>query len=142
MKRLRARPNMRAIYKNEDPLAGQEDLEVLARELLRQHPGAAGSFFANDWQRPSPWRVSVCNRRLARTLRSTNPIESMIEICRDHSSNVKRSRDLTIVRRGCGAGMAEAKKQFRRVNGYISGRCARHSTCTCAESYTLSLRYK
>ncbi len=30
---------------------------------------------------------------LARTLRSTNAIESMIEICRDHSTNVKRWRD-------------------------------------------------
>ncbi len=27
---------------------------------------------------------------LARTLHSTNPIESMIEICREHSKNVKR----------------------------------------------------
>ncbi len=32
---------------------------------------------------------------LARTLRSTNSIESMIEICRDHSTNVKRWRDGT-----------------------------------------------
>jgi hypothetical protein len=30
---------------------------------------------------------------LARTLRSTNAIESMISICRDHSANVKRWRD-------------------------------------------------
>jgi putative transposase len=30
---------------------------------------------------------------LARTLRSTNAVESMIEICRDHSTNVKNWRD-------------------------------------------------
>jgi putative transposase len=56
---------------------------------------------------------------LARTLRSTNAIESMIEICRDHSSNVKRWRDGTMVLRWCAAGMVEAAKQFRRVNGYL-----------------------
>jgi hypothetical protein len=56
---------------------------------------------------------------LARTLRSTNAIESMIEICRDHSSNVKRWRGGTMALRWCAAGMNEAAKQFRRVNGYL-----------------------
>jgi hypothetical protein len=36
---------------------------------------------------------------LARTLRSTNAIESMIEICRDHAANVKRWRDGQMVLR-------------------------------------------
>ena len=56
---------------------------------------------------------------LARTLRSTNAIESMIEICRDHSTNVKRSRDGQMALRWCAAGMFEAAKQFRRVNGFL-----------------------
>jgi hypothetical protein len=56
---------------------------------------------------------------LARTLRSTNAVESMIEICRDHSRNVKRWRGGEIVLRWCAAGMVEAKKQFRRVNGHL-----------------------
>jgi hypothetical protein len=30
---------------------------------------------------------------LARTLRSTNAIESMISVCREHAGNVKRWRD-------------------------------------------------
>lgn len=34
---------MRAAYANRDPLAGQGDLEALARELDHKHPGAAGS---------------------------------------------------------------------------------------------------
>jgi hypothetical protein len=46
---------------------------------------------------------------LARTLRSTNPIESMIEICREHSKNVKRWRDGTMALRWCAAGMVEAR---------------------------------
>jgi putative transposase len=56
---------------------------------------------------------------LARTLRSTNTIESMISICREHAGNVKRWQDGTMVLRWCAAGMVEAGKQFRRVNGYL-----------------------
>jgi putative transposase len=56
---------------------------------------------------------------LARTLRSTNAIESMLEICRDHAANVKRWRDGAMVLRWCAAGMLEASKQFRRVNGFV-----------------------
>jgi hypothetical protein len=52
---------------------------------------------------------------LARTLRSTNAIESMISICRDHASNVKRWRDGQMALRWCAAGMVEASQQFRRV---------------------------
>jgi putative transposase len=43
----------------------------------------------------------------------------MIEICRDHSTNVKRWRDGQMVLRWCAAGMAEAAKQFRRVNEFL-----------------------
>ena len=56
---------------------------------------------------------------LARTLRSTNAIESMISICRDHASNVKRWRDGKMALRWCAAGMLEVGKQFRRVNGHL-----------------------
>jgi hypothetical protein len=56
---------------------------------------------------------------LARTLRSTNCIESMISICREHTGNVKRWRDGQMALRWCAAGMIEAGKQFRRVNGHL-----------------------
>ena len=56
---------------------------------------------------------------LARTLRSANPVESMIEICREHSKNVKRWRDDTMALRWCAAGMIEADHQFRRVNDHL-----------------------
>jgi len=56
---------------------------------------------------------------LARTLRSTNAIESMIGICRNHARNVKRWRDGQMALRWCAAGMAEARGQFRRVNGHL-----------------------
>jgi putative transposase len=43
----------------------------------------------------------------------------MIGICREHSKNVKRWRDGTMALRWCAAGMVEASKQFRRVNGHL-----------------------
>jgi len=55
---------------------------------------------------------------LLRTFKSTNPIESMISIARDTHRNVKRWRDGTMALRWIAAGMLEAEKQFRKVNGY------------------------
>jgi putative transposase len=43
----------------------------------------------------------------------------MIEICRDHAVNVKRWQDGQMVLRWVAAGMGEAAKQFRRVNGFL-----------------------
>jgi hypothetical protein len=56
---------------------------------------------------------------LARTLRSTNAIESMIEICLDHAANVKRWQEGQMVLRSITAGMGGARWQFRRVNSYL-----------------------
>jgi len=52
-------------------------------------------------------------------IRSTNAIESMIGICREHAKNVKRWRDGQMAIRWCAAGMLEASKQFRHVNGHM-----------------------
>jgi len=109
---------MRAAYRNADPLVGQGDLEALVKELERSHPGAAGSLREGLEETFTISRLGV-PPTLARTLRSTNAIESMIEICRDHSRNVKRWRDGQMALRWCAAGMLEAKKQFRRVNGHL-----------------------
>ncbi len=56
---------------------------------------------------------------LARTSASTNAIESMIGICREHSKNVKRWRDGQMALCWYAAGMLEASGQFRRVNGHL-----------------------
>ena len=109
---------MRAAYRNPDPLVAQADLEALARELDRSHPGAAGSLREGLAETLTIGRLGV-PPTLARTLRSTNCIESMIEICRDHAVNVKRWQDGQMVLRWIAAGMGEAAKQFRRVNGYL-----------------------
>jgi len=109
---------MRAAYRNPDPLVAQAELEALARELDRSHPGAAGSLREGLVETLTIGRLGV-PPTLARTLRSTNAIESMIAVCRDHAANVKRWQDGQMVLRWVAAGMGEAAKQFRRVNGYL-----------------------
>jgi len=109
---------MRQAYHLADPLVAQAELEALARDLDRSHPGAAASLREGLIETLTIARLGV-PPTLARTLRSTNSIESMIEICRDHAANVKRWQDGQMVLRWIAAGMAEAAKQFRRVNGYL-----------------------
>jgi putative transposase len=109
---------MRAAYRHEDPLVGQAQMEALAKELDRSHPGAAASLREGLADTFTVARLGV-PPTLARTVRSTNPIESMIEICRDHCRNVKRWKDGKMVLRWCAAGVVEARKQFRRVNGHL-----------------------
>jgi len=89
---------------------------ALAKELDRTHPGAAASLREGLRETLTVLRLGV-PPTLARTLRSTNAIESMISVCRDHAANVKRWRDGQMALRWCAAGMIEAAKQFRRVNG-------------------------
>jgi len=43
----------------------------------------------------------------------------MISIARDHSMNVKNWQNGNMALRWCAAGMIEASKQFRRVNGHL-----------------------
>ena len=109
---------MRAAYRHTNALSAQAELEDLARQLAKTHPGAAASLREGLPETLTVMRLGV-PPTLARTLRSTNAIESMIEIGRDHSTNVKRWRDGQMALRWCAAGMLEAKKQFRRVNGYL-----------------------
>jgi putative transposase len=109
---------MHAAYRMDSALAAQAALDDLARQLDKSHPGAAASLREGLAETLTVMRLGV-PPTLARTLRSTNPIESMIEICRDHSTNVKRWRDGHMVLRWCAAGMLEATKQFRKVNGFL-----------------------
>jgi transposase-like protein len=99
-------------------LEAEATLLALAQELDRTHPGAAASLREGLHETLTVLRLGV-PPTLARTLRSTNCIESMISVCREHAANVKRWRDGQMALRWCAAGMIEAGKQFRRVNGHL-----------------------
>ena len=55
---------------------------------------------------------------LLKTVMSTNPMESMIEIVREHARNVKHWQNGDMRLRWAAAGMLTAQAQFRRVKGY------------------------
>jgi transposase-like protein len=99
-------------------LEAEAALLALAKELDRTHPSAAASLREGLDETLTVLRLGV-PPTLARTLRSTNCIESMISVCREHAGNVKRWRDGQMALRWCAAGMVEAGKQFRRVNGHL-----------------------
>ena len=113
-----AERRMRQAYHAASAVEAEGQLAALARELDKTHPGAAASLREGMAEALTILRLGV-PPTLARTLRSTNPIESMIEICREHSKNVKRWRNGTMALCWCAAGMLEADHQFRRVNGRL-----------------------
>ena len=109
---------MRDAYHAPSAIIAEAQLEALARELEHTHPGAAGSLREGLSETLTVLRLGV-PPTLARTLRSTNCIESMISICRNHSTNVKNWQSGDMALRWCAAGLVEAGKQFRRVNGHL-----------------------
>ena len=105
-------------YHDCSALEAETALLALAAELERTRPGAAARLREGLDETFTVLRLDV-SPTLARTLRSTNTIESMIPVCRENAGNVKRCRDGQIALRWCAAGMAEAGKQFRCVNGHL-----------------------
>jgi len=132
---------MRAAYRSADALSAEAELTDLARQLQKNHPGAAGSLREGLRETLVIYRLGV-PPTLARTLRSTNAIESMIEICRDHSTNVKHWRDGQMALRWCAAGMNEARKQFRKVNGFLFLPALRIALVDYVERGVTTLDYK
>jgi transposase-like protein len=105
-------------YHASSALEAEAALLALATDLDRTHPRAAASLREGLDETLTVLRLGV-PPTLARTLRSTNAIESMISVCREHAANVKRWRDGQMALRWCAAGMIQAGKQFRRVNGHL-----------------------
>ncbi|MFJ2033951.1 IS256 family transposase [Streptosporangium sp. NPDC087985] len=116
--RAAAEKRMHEAYHADTLLAAEAGPTALATELDMKYPGAAASLREGMDETLTVLRLQV-PPTLARTLRSTNPIESMISICRDHAVNVKNWKNGQMALRWCAAGMAEASKQFRRVNGFL-----------------------
>ena len=108
---------MRAAWSLTEPQLAQQRLELLASELDRTWPDAAASLREGMLETLTPMRLEITGQ-LAKTLCSTNPCESMIEIVRYTQRNVKRWRDGDMRRRWTAAGILVAEQQFRRIIGY------------------------
>jgi transposase-like protein len=108
---------LRSAWATADPDQAQHELEALAASLARKRPGAAASLREGLAETLTVNRLGV-GGKLLQTLESTNPVESMIEIVRDHAGRVKRWSSGEMALRWAAAGMLAAEAQFRRVKGY------------------------
>ena len=108
---------IRGAWSLDNPLLAKERLELLASELERTWPDAAASLREGLDDTLTLMRLGI-DGQLAKTLCSTNPCESMIEIVRYTQRNVKRWQDGDMRKRWTAAGMIAAEQQFRRIIGY------------------------
>jgi putative transposase len=115
--RDQVRARMRAAWSLTAADLAEQRLELLASELDRTWPDAAASLREGMTETLTLMRLGITGQ-LAKTLCSTNPCESMIEIVRYTQRNVKRWRDGDMRRRWTAAGMLVAEQQFRRIIGY------------------------
>jgi len=105
------------IFANPDPAAGLRDAKALATALARKHPGGAARLREGLEEMFTVTRLGIAGT-LARTLITSNPIESMISIARTTNRNVTHWRDGQMVLRWTAAGLLNAQRSFRRVRGY------------------------
>jgi putative transposase len=100
-----------------DPAHGLRSAKHLAAQLEKNYPGATASLREGLEEMFTVARLGI-DGRLAITLTTSNPIESMISIARTTNRNVTRWRDGQMVLRWTAAGMLNAERSFRRVKGY------------------------
>ncbi len=119
---------MRIAYSAGSELEAKAALLALAGELDKTRPGAAASLREGLEETLTVLRLGV-PPTLARTLRSTNAIESMIGICRNHARNVKHWRDGQMELRWCAAGMRHGRGRRPVPPGRVRGRGVRGGCC-------------
>jgi Transposase, Mutator family len=114
--RDQVRARIRAAWSLTEPELATQRLELLASERDRTWPDAAGSLREGLGDALTLMRLGITGK-LAHTLGSTNPCESMIEIVRSTQRNAKRWQDGDMRKRWTAAGMLVAEQQFRRIIG-------------------------
>jgi putative transposase len=115
--RLWVRGKLRAAWANPNAAEAEAALAALAAQLAKVNPDAAGSLREGLTDTLTVTRLGITGS-LLKTVMSTNPIESMIEIVREHARNVKHWQNGDMRLRWAAAGMTAAQTQFRRVKGY------------------------
>ena len=104
-------------FTHPDPDQGLRNAKHLAGLLETGYPGAAASLREGLEEMFTVARLGI-DGRLAKTLTTSNPIDSMISIARTTNRNVKHWKDGQMVLRWTAAGMLNAERSFRRIKGY------------------------
>jgi transposase-like protein len=111
------RRKLRAAWANPNADEAEAALKALATQLDKVNPDAGASLREGLAETVTVTRLGVTGA-LLKTVMSTNPVESTIEIVRAHARNVKRWQPGDMRLRWAAAGMLAASGQFRRVKGY------------------------
>lgn len=102
-----------------DASRAEAALRALATKIERHHPDAAASLREGLAETVTINRLGVTpGSSLARTLATTNPMESTVDIVKVHARNAKRWQGGDTRLRWAAAGMLAAEHQYRRINGY------------------------
>lgn len=113
------RRKLREAWALGDAEHAERRLRELARSLDGKRPGAAASVREGLGETLTLTRLGIgADSALGRTLQTTNPIESMLSVCRERARNVKRWRGGEMALRWTAAGMLDAERSFRRVKGF------------------------
>lgn len=100
-----------------DGTVAKRRLDRLASSLEADHPGAAASVREGLDETLTLQRLGISGT-LYRKLRSTNAIENLNSGVATYARNVKRWQGGSMVVRWVSAGIVEAEKKFRRVQGW------------------------
>jgi transposase-like protein len=111
------RRKLRVAWANPNAGEAEAALRALAGQLDKVNPDASASLREGLAETVTVTRLGVTGS-LLKTVMSTNPVESMIEIVRNHARNVKRWQPGDMRPRCAAADMLAASTQFRRVKGY------------------------
>lgn len=108
---------MNQAYATRDSKRARYLREALARRLEHQHPGAAASLREGLEETPTMMRLEWPGN-LERVLSSTNLIENLFSRVREIGRRVKRWQNRTMVLRWTAAGVLEAQRGFRKLDGF------------------------
>lgn len=100
-----------------DATVAKRRLERLASSLEADHPGAAASVREGLDETLTLQKLGI-GGTLYRKLRSTNAIENLNSGISTYARNVKRWQGGSMIVRWVSAGIVEAEKKFRRIQGF------------------------
>jgi len=104
-------------WAKEDAEVALRDLKALATRLESNYPDAAASLREGLDETLTVQKMAISGL-LQKSLSTTNPIESAINVVRDRTGNVKNWRNGKMVQRWVAAGLLDAETRFRRIKGY------------------------
>jgi len=116
-KRAWVKAAMNRAWAQDTVVEARGKLKDLASQLEDQHPSAAGSIREGLDETLTVIALGVSSS-LARTLKTTNPIENLQGTLQRVSRNVKRWSGGSMALRWGVSALVEAEKRFRRVKGY------------------------